>query len=871
MNDNEVVLSSRLPISLEKKWIDPKIIKTPVEVSVKKLFALDINLSAVEGKLATAKTQLIRKIFSTVNGFGEATTLSKFEGIIRSMFTLEKSIEMATLLAGENKIVVNTNLKKQRVCSDRAVMIKKIPIDMLKNMIVTTVTKFGEIKSIRIQLIGMWQKTIVEFAKSSQANLLVSKWSFLIEKDLVHVVKAAGDRDVWSSRDQFRVLLSTLPVRMTAHDLGTLLERAEGKTCIINHSLETGNRFCCAVIGFESNEELKSAFLTEPIFGGICLSWARLNLVQCGKCERFGHSVLECDASDVLPFVSFELLKRPFFGTNCLQLARLYAKKNVPISCPTVFGGKSWAQVVSSAFSSGGSPSSSGLFFGGMPLVVGLSSHQVVSLNDCLAVLEHSLEILSDQISVILKKLSFIDLVSLAASFCAPSLAVSVPSALVVDSNMTIDNMLALADPSFSGSSGSATVLSSSGSKVFISKIGGLESKMSALEASFGSILVRLDLLCSGSGFFGAGVAIIMADFFTCHVTKIEKVSGHVMVVHLLFKNKLSVSVVGLYMGASSGTHFGQASEVNSVIAKAVNSSCFIILGGDFNENGSERNVNFKFCLELGLVNLFAGYPLVSNSTWSNSRGVEKTIDFIFVSESLASAITGHGVGSVFDFFDTDHCVSRFKDCTSAKLLAVSGGFLDTLAHADVDDMWVFLEKMLVDSADEIFLRHWFSCHNCQVGGKSLDVLKQLSLFWKEYRKSKMYKSKLAEEASVWKAIESHMEKFCSDKGAIIRNVLNQPFRKVVFDHLVVNDKLVLEPGMVKLGVDEIMKGWTRKRTVSLVVPDVWARQYAPLDYVKDNAFLGVMCSIDMSELLLVVNNLPNSKAAGLSGIPNEL
>ncbi|KAG9291349.1 hypothetical protein G9A89_003453 [Geosiphon pyriformis] len=82
MDDNEIVLLFYLPISLKKKWIDPKIIKTSIEVSVKRLFALDINLSAVEGKFAMAKTQLIRKNFSFVNGFGEATTSSKFEGII---------------------------------------------------------------------------------------------------------------------------------------------------------------------------------------------------------------------------------------------------------------------------------------------------------------------------------------------------------------------------------------------------------------------------------------------------------------------------------------------------------------------------------------------------------------------------------------------------------------------------------------------------------------------------------------------------------------------------------------------------------------------------------------------------------------------
>ncbi|KAG9291101.1 hypothetical protein G9A89_012973 [Geosiphon pyriformis] len=69
-------------VPLNKIWINLKIIKTPVEVAVKKSFALDINLSAIEGKSAMAKTQLIRKIFSKINGFGRATTFLKFEGII---------------------------------------------------------------------------------------------------------------------------------------------------------------------------------------------------------------------------------------------------------------------------------------------------------------------------------------------------------------------------------------------------------------------------------------------------------------------------------------------------------------------------------------------------------------------------------------------------------------------------------------------------------------------------------------------------------------------------------------------------------------------------------------------------------------------
>ncbi|KAG9289269.1 hypothetical protein G9A89_007514 [Geosiphon pyriformis] len=108
---------------------------------------------------------------------------------------------------------------------------------------------------------------------------------------------------------------------------------------------------------------------------------------------------------------------------------------------------------------------------------------------------------------------------------------------------------------------------------------------------------------------------VIMNNSLACHVSKVEEVPDQIVVVRLLFKNKLLVSVVGLYIGVSSSVYFGQASEVNSLIAKAANFSTFVILGGDFNKNKSGRSASFKFCLSLGLVNSFTGHSLVWTPT----------------------------------------------------------------------------------------------------------------------------------------------------------------------------------------------------------------------------------------------------------------
>ncbi|KAG9297751.1 hypothetical protein G9A89_011266 [Geosiphon pyriformis] len=608
-------------------------------------------------------------------------------------------------LAKKKGIIINNDVRKQGLCSNQAVVIKEIPIDMLKDMIIAAVSEFGIIKSIKIQLVGMWQKAVVEFANSDQAVQLASRWSFLIRKDSIRVAMTMGDCDTWTSRDWFKALLFTLPAGTTAHDLGMLLDRTGGKTCVINRSLETGNQFRCAVVCFESDEMLES-----------------LELVWCNRCGCFEHLALECDASDVSPL-----------------LAKLYTRKNVPISRPAVFSGKSWAQVVSFV-----SPSGSGLLSDDASPLFSSSHHQNNGLGDRLAVLERSMRIFSNQVSVILRKLSSFKLVSLVSLFCAPPLAVSVHSALVVGLDMALNSVLALSTSSLSGSGDSAAVFSSSGSKVLTSKLAGLESKMSGLEALFiwriamcnmkginnlvkqkdiirwhknsgnlVSILMETklkDKVCSwlaskfdgvcvfssglNSGYVGAGVVVIMDNSLAKHVSKISEVPSRLLCIRLLFKNKLLVSVLGLYAGASLTTQFSQAGEINFLIAMAVNESSFVIFGGDFNENGFYKCASFKRCFDLGLVNSLNESPFVKAPTWYNSHGVTKTINYVFVSSDLVGALVNCGVVGVEEFFDTDHkAISVFVGL---------GGLLDvqlnSLHKQTNKDYW----KYDVKSANEI-------------------------------------------------------------------------------------------------------------------------------------------------------------------------
>ncbi|KAG9287615.1 hypothetical protein G9A89_019676 [Geosiphon pyriformis] len=449
------------------------------------------------------------------------------------------------------------------------------------------------------------------------------------------------------------------------------------------------------------------------------------------------------------------------------------------------------------------------------------------------------------------------------------------------------------------------------------------------------------------SGYLGASVMVVMNFSLARHVYKVSEVPGRLLSIKLLFKNKLSVSILELYAGAFSAVQFSQAGKVNSLIAKAVNESFFIVLSGDFNEDSSHKCVSFKKCLDLGLVNSLAGSPASKLLTWTNSRGVMKTIDYVFVSPNLIDVIVNCevldvtvsmavGLGGLLDMqlnslhrqanrnhwkfnFKSANEVkwNSFKGTTSANATLFSDEFDAVARLLDLDAMWSVICRIMVFSAGEIFKKKWFKKFNDVFTKDSLKFYKlellvlkiiktshvgcaldfaSLMEHWasldsvkastiqdlvdsgvesghvfstllgvrKSYRASKLVESQSAKETNIRFVISRRNESFEINKGHMIRSILEHLFCKVVLDHLVVDDELILEPDLVKSKVDVIMESWTRKCQVVGDISVDWCHQYQPLEYVFDEAFSGVMCSIGYDEFFGVVFDLPDGKAAGL-------
>ncbi|KAG9291740.1 hypothetical protein G9A89_012025 [Geosiphon pyriformis] len=293
------------------------------------------------------------------------------------------------------------------------------------------------------------------------------------------------------------------------------------------------------------------------------------------------------------------------------------------------------------------------------------------------------------------------------------------------------------------------------------------------------------------SGHMGSNITIVMNTFLARHVYKVFEVPGQLLFIKLLFKNKLSVSILGLYASAFLVAWFSQTGEINSLIAKTVNESSFIILGGDFNEDVMDHNVvdvNKHFDTNHWAVSVSVGLSSLLN-TQLNSLCRQANRNYW-----------------KFDFKSANNSKwKNFKDATLANAGMFANEFATTVQLLDLN----------------------------------------------------LLESRCAEETCIKVAINKRMESFESDKGHTIKSVLECLFCKVVLDYLVVGNELVLEPSLVKSRVDGIIKDWTRK--------------HRPLEYVFDDAFSGMMCSVGVDELLGMVSNLPKGKAAGLSGILNKL
>ncbi|KAG9285600.1 hypothetical protein G9A89_009240 [Geosiphon pyriformis] len=563
-------------------------LKPFVLVFVHKFFALDIDFVVITEKSSQEKLSFVRKIFSDVNSFGEASTPLKFGGIIQTTFTSEEAMMAATKLA--NNCMPGNNH------TNWAIVLKEISVGTSVEAVQAAVSEFGIIKKIKMQLVGLWQK-------------MLFMWPGLM----------------WINKHKIPEI-----------NLGLCSILSLWKQLLI---------ICEILLALLFN--LVSTMATTPVIKKTGLCWSHLLLALC-----------------------------------LIRLAKINTKKSAPISCLLAFSSKTWVSVVG-AFSVHVFYGT-GLFLGsnniGKPL-----SPVVNNLKSHLVSIESSFVSLIKQISELAKRLKSL----------VPALLVTL---LLQDQEKDIVMGVGLGETT----SDKITMIVNSLASPHVIKLEnmleGLSNGLVWRVATYNikemnnptkqddiiywhkdinnlvSIFTESKLkekiqpwivnkfegvwvFTSGleSGYLSASVIIVINLSLAKHVCKISEMSGQLLSIKLLFKNKFSVSILGLYASASLVVQFSQADKINSMIAKTVNEFFFVILGRDFNKNSTHKCASFKKCFDLGLVNSLYENSVMKNLMWCNSCGVAKTIDYVFISLNLTNTIVDHNVVNVMNYFDTDH------------------------------------------------------------------------------------------------------------------------------------------------------------------------------------------------------------------------
>lgn len=127
--------------------------------------------------------------------------------------------------------------------------------------------------------------------------------------------------------------------------------------------------------------------------------------------------------------------------------------------------------------------------------------------------------------------------------------------------------------------------------------------------------------------------------------------------------------------------------------------------------------------------------------------------------------------------------------------------------------------------------------------------------------------------------IREHIEKHCAQlktaTGKMLDKVLGRSRGKVVIDRVQVevNGDIVnaLEPRRIKDHVQDWFNRWHGPRPSRSLAGTRWEKQYAPIEWVQEEWYDGLMAIPLPSEFEAAVTESPKHKAPGSSGISNEL
>ena len=125
--------------------------------------------------------------------------------------------------------------------------------------------------------------------------------------------------------------------------------------------------------------------------------------------------------------------------------------------------------------------------------------------------------------------------------------------------------------------------------------------------------------------------------------------------------------------------------------------------------------------------------------------------------------------------------------------------------------------------------------------------------------------------------VNKRCDNYIDNQKSMIDSILSRKRRVITLDRILVQDPLTAEttlitdPEQIKSQTNQHFQTVAGGRHQPKQLNPRWTRQYTPLSGIKDEWYSTLMSSPTRDEWQSVINSLPNGKAAGPSGVSNEM
>jgi hypothetical protein len=259
-----------------------------------KMFAA---MSEIPGTSEQAKIQLISKALARFESFTSIRAVTNVgTRQVIALFGAESDAKKASKIKIDN----NTNINMQEgtihnpyEAKHKTIRAWDIPLNVAQAEVHAAFSKYGEIKFIRMQTIGMWQSANIEYTNQEDYEKLSMRWSIPFKADLIRIYPFLNTKEVKQERSKYALRLINLPPGTTGYDMRDIIKQSKAQTCYIprnNNYLR--KRF--AILSFRSQEALDDANNLQNFLGNTELQWLSIETKTCTICSNPNHLAKDC-------------------------------------------------------------------------------------------------------------------------------------------------------------------------------------------------------------------------------------------------------------------------------------------------------------------------------------------------------------------------------------------------------------------------------------------------------------------------------------------------------------------------------------------------------------------------------------------------